>query len=113
MSFFYVISLIGKRMFYLVEKLKFTLVQALRLSTVRTAHRGVEVWLYSFLTTALEGGEGSASRTGRSLRPGKNRRPLYRRLRGPQGRSGQVQKISPTSGFYPRAVQPVASHYTD
>jgi hypothetical protein len=23
---------------------------------------GVEVWLYSFLTTALEGGEGSASR---------------------------------------------------
>ena len=37
-------------------KVKCTLVQALRLCTGRTAHRGcVEVLLYSFLTTALEG----------------------------------------------------------
>jgi len=42
------------------------------------------------MTTELEGGEGSASHTGRSLRLGKNRSPLYRRLGGPQGRSGQV-----------------------
>ena len=47
------------------------------------------------MTTALEGGEGSASRPGRSLPPGKSRYPLYRRLGGPQGRSGQVRKISP------------------
>ena len=47
------------------------------------------------MTTALEGGEGSASRSGRSLNPGKSRYPLYRRLDGPQGRSGQVRKISP------------------
>jgi len=33
-------------------------VQALRLCTGRTAHRGVEVSLYSFLTTALEGMRG-------------------------------------------------------
>jgi len=50
------------------------------------------------MTTALEGGEGSASRTGRSLPPGKFRYPLYKRLFGPQGRSGQVRKISPQPG---------------
>jgi len=31
---------------------------------------------------------------------------------GPQGRSGQVRKISPPPGFDPQAVQPVASRYT-
>ena len=44
---------------------------------------------------------------------GKTRYPFYRRLGGPQGRSGQVRKISPPPGFDPRTVQPVASHYTD
>ena len=65
------------------------------------------------MTTALEGGEGSASRPGRSLPPGKTRYPLYRRLGGPQGRCGQVRKISPPPGFDPRTVQTVASRYTD
>jgi hypothetical protein len=64
------------------------------------------------MTTALEGGKGSASRPGRSLPPGKTRYPLYRRLCGPQDRSGQVRKISPPPGFDPRTFQPVASHYT-
>jgi hypothetical protein len=66
-----------------------------------------------FLTSALEGGEGSASRPGRTSPPGKTRYPLYRRLVGPQGRSGQVRKISPPPGFDPRTVQPVGSRYTD
>ena len=48
-----------------------------------------------------------------ALPTGKTQYPLYRRLGRPQGRSGQVQKISPTPGFDPRAVQPVASRYTD
>ena len=65
------------------------------------------------MTTALEGSEGSASRPGRSLPPGKTLYPLYRRLGGPQGRSGQVRKISPPPGFDPRTVQPVACRYTD
>ena len=65
------------------------------------------------MTTALEGGEGLASRPGRYLPPGKTRYPLYRRLGGPQGRSGQVRKTSPPPGFDPRTVQPVASRYTD
>jgi hypothetical protein len=51
------------------------------------------------MTTTLEGGEGSVSRPGRSLPPGKTRYPLYRRLGGPQGRSGQVRKISPPTGI--------------
>ena len=33
------------------------------------------------------------------LPPGKTRYPLYRRLGGPQGRSGQVRKISPPTGI--------------
>jgi hypothetical protein len=65
------------------------------------------------MTTALEGGEGSASRPGRSLPQAKTRYPLYRRLCGPQGWSGQVRKISLPPGFDPRTVQPVASRYTD
>jgi len=47
------------------------------------------------MTTALEVGDGSASRPGRSLPPEKTRHQLYRRLGGPQGRSGQARKISP------------------
>ena len=65
------------------------------------------------MTTALEGAEGSASRPGRSLPPGKTRYPLYRRLGGPQGRSGQERKISPPPGLDLRTVQPVANRSTD
>jgi hypothetical protein len=39
----------------------------------------------------------------------KSRYPLYRRLDEPQGRFGQVRKISPSPEFDPRTVQPVAS----
>jgi hypothetical protein len=48
-----------------------------------------------------------------ALSPGMTRYPLYRRLGRPQGRSGQVLKISPPPGFDPRTVQLVASRYTD
>ena len=74
---------------------------------------GVKVQLFSFMTTAIEVGKESASRPGRSLPLGKTRYPLYRRLGGPQGRAGQVRKISPPSGFDRQTVQPVASRYTD
>ena len=48
-----------------------------------------------------------------ALLPGKPRYPLYRRLGGPQGRSGRLRKISTPLGFDPRIVQPVASRSTD
>ena len=65
------------------------------------------------MTKALEEGEGSTSSPGRPLTPGNTRYALYRRLGGPQGRSGQVRKMSLPSGFDPRTVQPVARRYTD
>jgi hypothetical protein len=56
------------------------------------------------------GGLGHASA---ALPPGKNRYPLYRRLGGPQSRSGEMRKISHPPGFDPRIIQLVASRYTD
>ena len=64
------------------------------------------------MTTSLEGGEWSAARPGCTLPPGKIRYPFYRRLGGPQGRSGQVKNLVPTR-IRSRTVQPVVSHYTD
>jgi hypothetical protein len=91
-----------------------TLVQALRLCTGRTAHRGSRVIALPFLDHATRrGGEGSASRLGRSLPQGKTRYTLYRRLGGSQGRSGQMRKISRPPGFDPRTAQPVAGRYTN
>jgi hypothetical protein len=94
-------------------KVKGPLVQALRLCTGRTTHRGVRGLALLFHDHGAGRGEGSASRPGRSLTPGKTRYPLYRRLGGPEGRPGQVRKISPAPGFNPRSVQLVASRYTD
>jgi hypothetical protein len=58
-------------------------------------------------------GVGGQSHAPAALPPGNTRYPLYRRLGEPQGRSGQVWKISPPPGFDPRTVQPVTSRYTD
>ena len=48
-----------------------------------------------------------------ALPPGKTRYPLYRRLGGPQGRSGRLRKTWPPPAFDTRTVQPIASRYTD
>ena len=64
------------------------------------------------MTAALEGGEWSAARPGRTLPPGKSRYPFYRRLGGSQGRSGRAENLVPT-GIWSRNVQPVVSRYTD
>jgi len=52
------------------------------------------------MTAALEGGEWSAARPGRTLLQWKTRYPFYRRLGGPHGRSGRVENLVPT-GFDP------------
>jgi len=64
------------------------------------------------MTAAVEGGEWSAAGPGRTLPPGKIRYPFYRRLGGPQGRSGRAENLVPTEIRF-RTVQPVASLYTD
>jgi len=48
-----------------------------------------------------------------ALAQGMTRYPLYRRMGGPQGRSGRVRKISPPLRFHPRTVQSAASRYTN
>ena len=63
------------------------------------------------MTAALEGGEWSAARLGCTLPSGKTRYPLYRRLGGPQGRSGRAENLVPT-GIRSRTAQPVVSRYT-
>jgi len=50
------------------------------------------------LTSALDG-VGDQRHAPAVLPQGKTRYPLYRRLGGSQGRSGQVRKISPTAGI--------------
>jgi len=53
-------------------------------------------------------GEWSAARPGPALPPVKTRYPFYRRLGGPQGRSGRAENLVPT-GIQSRTVQPVRS----
>ena len=57
------------------------------------------------MTAALERGEWSAARPGRTLPPGKTPYPFYRRLGGPQGRSGRAENLVPTV-IRSRTVQP-------
>ena len=65
------------------------------------------------MTAALEGGEWSAARPGRTLLPGKTWYTFYRSLGGPQSRSGRAENLVPT-GIRSRTVQPVVSRrYTD
>jgi hypothetical protein len=62
------------------------------------------------MTAALEGGDWSATRPGRTLLPGKTRYPLYRRLGGPQGRSGRAENLAPPA-FGPRTIQPLVGRH--
>jgi len=68
--------------------------------------------LYSSMTAALEGGEWSAARPGRTLPP---ERPGTHCTGGWVGPRAVLEgrKISSTPRFDPRTVQPVASRYTD
>jgi hypothetical protein len=61
----------------------------------------IEVYLYPFLTSALEGGGCSVPRPGR-FTPGKDPVPTVQEAEWarPHGRSGPVRKISPPLGFF-------------
>ena len=78
----------------------------------RTGHEvpegGLYITLYSStlsLTLVLDEGGWSRPRPGRYAPWKETRYPLYRRLCGPQGRSGRVRKISPS----PSPVRPARS----
>jgi len=58
------------------------------------------------MTATLEGGEWSAAHPGRNLRPGKTRYSFYRKLGGPQDRSGRAENLVPT-GIRSRTVETV------
>jgi len=67
--------------------------------------------LFLSRTSTLGGGGGQPTRRP-SLPPEKTRYPLYRRLRGPQYRSGRAENFIP-SGIRSRTVQPTVSRYTN
>jgi len=60
------------------------------------------------MSAALEGGEWSAARPGRTLPPEKTRYPFYKRLGGPQGRSGRMENLVPHRDSIPD--RPARSH---
>jgi len=88
-----------------------TLVQALRLRTGHTAHRGSRGITPLLLDHGTRRGWGVMPWL--LFSPGKTRYPLYRRLGGPQGWFEQVWKKMPPPQFDPRTIHPIASCYTD
>jgi len=81
----------------------------------RTGHegpKGEQRYSTLSLTSAIEG-VGSQRHAPAALPPEMSRYPLYRRPGEPQGRSGQVRKISLTPEFDPRTIQAVATCYTN
>jgi hypothetical protein len=95
------------------KNVKCTLVQALRLCTGCTARRGSRGIALLLHDHGTRRGWGVSVTSRPFLPPGKTRYPVYRRLGGPQGKSGQVRKISPPPRFDLRTLQPIASRYTN
>jgi len=89
------------------KRVKFTLEEDTK------AQKGSRCIALLFLQLRANGGVGGQGHVPAVLPPGKSRYALYRRMGGPQGRSGWLQKISPPAGFDPRVVQPEANRYTD
>jgi len=78
-------------------------------SVAQRVGRGIALLFHDRGTRRVER---SAARPGRTLPPRKIRYPFYRRLGGPQGRSGRAENLVPT-GIRTRTVYPVVSRYTD
>jgi len=79
--------------------------QALWLCTGCTAYMGSRGIVLPFHDHGTRRGWEVSVKPRPFLPPGKTPYPLYRRLGGPHGRSGQVRKISFPPGFDPRTVQ--------
>ena len=95
-------------------KVKWTLVQALRLCTVRTAHRGSRGIALLFLDHGTRRGWGVSITPRPLFTPGE--RPDTHCTAGwvgPRAGLDMCGKSRPPPGFDPRTVQPVASRYTN
>ena len=79
------------------SKVKCTPVQALRLCTGRTAHRGSRGIALPFHNHGTRRGWRVSVMPGPLFTPAKDQ--LHRRLGGPQGQSGQGLEISPPTGI--------------
>ena len=77
---------------YIKVKVKFILKQAIK------AQREIDVELYTFFNVGARWGGWLPPRPCH-FNLGKSLYPLYRRLGGPQGRSGKMRKISPPTGM--------------
>ena len=96
-----------------VKKVKCTLVQALRLCTGRTVHRGSIGIALLFLDHGTRRGEGSASRLGRYLPLKRTGTHCTGGWVGSRAGLDRCGKSRPPPGIDPRTVQSVASRYTN
>jgi hypothetical protein len=94
---------------------KCTFVQALRLCTERTAHMGSRGIALHFHDHGTRRGEGSVSRPGRSLPPGKKTHVTHCTggWVGPRAGMDRCVKSRPNRDSNPRTFQTVVSRYTD
>jgi hypothetical protein len=98
---------------YCKVKVKCTLVQAPRLCTDRTAHRGSRGIALLFHNHGIRRGRGVSFMPRPFFFSGKDPLPILQEAVWAPKPVGKVRKISPPPGFDPRTVQPVASRYTD
>ena len=96
-------------------KVKCTLVQALRLCTGRTAHRGSRGIAPPFLDHGTKRGLGVSVTSRPLFTPGKDPVPIVQEAGWAPGPvwTGAENLTPPPPGFDPRTAQPVASRYTD
>ena len=97
------------------QKVKVTLVQALRLCTGRTAHRGSRGIALLFYDHDTRRGRGVSVRPRPLFTPGKDPVPIVQEAEwAPRPVwTGAENLALPQLGFDPRTVQAVASRHTD
>ena len=98
----------------IAKKVKCTLVQALRLCTGRTAHRGSRGITLLFLDHGTRRGWGVSATPRPLFTPGKDPVPIVQEVGWVSGAVWTgAENLAPPPGFDPRTVQPIASRYTD
>jgi len=109
----YELTLMGGRKLH-VKKVKCTLVQALRLCTGRTAHRGSRGIALLFYDHGTRRGWWVSVTPRPLFTPGKDPVPIVHEAGWAPGPVWtDAENLAPHPGFDPRSVQPVASRYTD